>query len=205
MVDEYQDTNRPQYLLMQRLAGTASQPLRRRRSGPVDLQVARRRPAQHPRLRARLPGGEDRPARAQLPVDAGHSRRGVRRHLAEPQPQGEAALHRAARAARRSSTTAPATTWTKPSSSHAPRGRRCTRIRRTPSPFCIAPTRSRERLKTRCAASGTAYKIIGGVRFYERKEIKDVARVPAAASSIRTTTSACAASSTCRRAASARA
>ena len=38
---------------------------------------------------------------------------------------------------------------------------------------CIAPTRSRERLKTRCAAAGTAYKIIGGVRFYERKEIKD--------------------------------
>ena len=32
-----------------------SQPRRRRRSGPVDLQMARRRPAQHPRLRARLP------------------------------------------------------------------------------------------------------------------------------------------------------
>ena len=31
-----------------------SQPLRRRRSGSVDLQVARRGPAQHPRLRARL-------------------------------------------------------------------------------------------------------------------------------------------------------
>ena len=28
-------------------------------------------------------------------------------------------------------------------------------------------------MKTRCAASGIAYKIIGGVRFYERKEIKD--------------------------------
>ena len=54
MVDEYQDTNRPQYLLVQRLARPASQPLRRRRSRPVDLQVARRRPAQHPRLRARL-------------------------------------------------------------------------------------------------------------------------------------------------------
>ena len=31
------------------------QPRRRRRPRPVDLQVARRRPAQHPRLRARLP------------------------------------------------------------------------------------------------------------------------------------------------------
>ncbi len=34
---------------------SAPQPRRRRRSRPVDLQVARRRPAQHPRLRARLP------------------------------------------------------------------------------------------------------------------------------------------------------
>ena len=33
----------------------APQPLRRRRSRPVDLPLARRRPAQHPRLRARLP------------------------------------------------------------------------------------------------------------------------------------------------------
>ena len=52
LVDEYQDTNRPQYLLIQRLAEHPPQPVRRRRSRSVDLQVARRRPAQHPRLRA---------------------------------------------------------------------------------------------------------------------------------------------------------
>ena len=45
MVDEYQDTNRPQYLLIKRLAESPSQPRGGRRSGPVDLQVARRRPA----------------------------------------------------------------------------------------------------------------------------------------------------------------
>ena len=28
-------------------------------------------------------------------------------------------------------------------------------------------------MKTRCAAAASAYKIIGGVRFYERKEVKD--------------------------------
>ena len=61
MVDEYQDTNRPQYLLIQRLAVAPPQPLRRRRPGSVDLQVARRRPAQHPRLRARLSRSDDRP------------------------------------------------------------------------------------------------------------------------------------------------
>ena len=54
MVDEYQDTNRPQYLLIKQLVERAPQPVRRRRSRPVDLQVARRRPAQHPRLRERL-------------------------------------------------------------------------------------------------------------------------------------------------------
>ena len=40
--------------------------------------------------------------------------------------------------------------------------------------FSIGPTRSRARSKTRLRRSGTDYKIIGGVRFYERKEIKDI-------------------------------
>ncbi len=54
LVDEYQDTNRPQYLLDSSSRRGPSQPLRRRRSGSVHLQVARRGPAQHPRLRAGL-------------------------------------------------------------------------------------------------------------------------------------------------------
>ena len=54
MVDEYQDTNRPQYMLIKRLAEIAPQPRGRRRSRPVDLQVARRGSAEHPRLRDRL-------------------------------------------------------------------------------------------------------------------------------------------------------
>ena len=48
----------------------APQPGRRRRSRSVDLQVARRRPAQHHGLRDRLPRRADRPARAELPLDA---------------------------------------------------------------------------------------------------------------------------------------
>ena len=94
MVDEYQDTNRPQYLLIRRLAEVAPQPVRRRRSRSVDLQVARRRPAEHPRLRAGLPRGDDRQARAQLPLDADHPRRRVGGHQPEPQPQGQAPLDR---------------------------------------------------------------------------------------------------------------
>ena len=38
---------------------------------------------------------------------------------------------------------------------------------------CIERTRSRERIEDALRRSGTAYKIIGGVRFYERKEVKD--------------------------------
>ena len=55
-------------------------------------------------------------------------------------------------AARRSSTTAPATTSTRRSSSRARRERRCTTILKTRSRFCIAPTRSRARWKTRSGA-----------------------------------------------------
>ena len=69
LVDEYQDTNRPQYLLDQGADLGPPQRLRRRRRGPVDLRVPRRRDPQHPRLRARPPGRRGRQARAELPLD----------------------------------------------------------------------------------------------------------------------------------------
>jgi len=98
MVDEYQDTNRPQVPpdSPPRRERT-SQPLRRRRPGSVDLQVARRRSAQHPRLRAGLRRSHHRQARTQLPIDADHPRRRVGRHQPEPQPQGQAPLDRSQR------------------------------------------------------------------------------------------------------------
>ena len=40
-------------------------------------------------------------------------------------------------------------------------------------PCSTAPTPSRARSKTRCAREDLPYRIVGGVRFYERKEIKD--------------------------------
>ena len=55
LVDEYQDTNRVQYRMLQLLTGRAREPLRRRRRLAVDLRLPRRRGPQHPRLRARLP------------------------------------------------------------------------------------------------------------------------------------------------------
>ena len=95
MVDEYQDTNRPQYMLIKHLVGEPAQPRRRRRSGPVDLQVARRRPAQHPRLRARLPRSGDGAPRAQLSLDAEHPRCRLGGDCQQHRSQGEAPLDRA--------------------------------------------------------------------------------------------------------------
>ena len=56
LVDEFQDTNSVQYRLVRNLLAAHRQHHRRRRRGPVDLQVARRRHPQHPRLRARPRG-----------------------------------------------------------------------------------------------------------------------------------------------------
>ena len=52
MVDEYQDTNHAQFRLVSLLSAGAPQPGRRRRPGPVDLRVPRRRHPQHRRVRA---------------------------------------------------------------------------------------------------------------------------------------------------------
>ena len=70
LVDEYQDTNRAQYRLLQLLAGERRQPDGGRRRFSVGLRLPRRRHPQHPRVRARLPGREGRQARAELPLDA---------------------------------------------------------------------------------------------------------------------------------------
>ena len=73
----------------------------------------------------------------------------------------------------RSSTTAPATTSTKPSSSPA---RRATALHDDAENTVAILYRTNAQSRTLEDAlrrSGIAYKIIGGVRFYERKEIKD--------------------------------
>ena len=74
--------------------GAPPQPVRRRRRRPVDLLVARRGPAQHPRLRARLAGHRRRQARAELPLDPADPRRRPRGRLAQHRAQGQEALDR---------------------------------------------------------------------------------------------------------------
>ena len=69
LVDEYQDTNRVQYLIVKALAGAIGKSVRGRRRRSIDLSMARRRHPQHPRFRARLPGRANLQARAELSLD----------------------------------------------------------------------------------------------------------------------------------------
>ena len=175
MVDEYQDTNRPQYLLMRRLAEAHRNLCRGRRPRPVHLQVARRRPAQHHGLRARLPRRrvvrlEQNYRSTQVILDAASAVISQ-----QPQPQGEAALDRARRAATRSRYYRVDDELEEADVHRARRAQASVRDDRRHADGRALPHQRAvaRRSKTRCGARASRYRIIGGVRFYERKEVKD--------------------------------
>ncbi len=150
-----------------------SQPVRRRRSRPVDLPVARRRPAQHSRLRARLPRRARRPPRTELPVDAGHPRRRLGRDQSQPESQGQAPVDRPRRRRPDPVRARRATKSKRPISSRAPFGRRGRRTPRRMLAVLYRTNAQSRAIEDALMREGVAYRIIGGVRFYERKEIKD--------------------------------
>ena len=94
MVDEYQDTNRPQYLLIKRL----SEVYRNLAVvGDPDQSIYKWRGADLKNIldfEHDFPGSEDRQARTELPLDAGDPRRRDGGHQPEPEPQGQAAVDR---------------------------------------------------------------------------------------------------------------
>ena len=129
----------------------ARQPVRGRRSRPVDLQVARRRRQEHPRLRARLPRRRHGEARTQLPLDAGDPRRRVGGGESEPRPQGQGAVDRPGR--RRADCHLSRRRRARRGRLHRPDDPARLRRRRPipPPPSSIAPTPSRAPSKTACA------------------------------------------------------
>ena len=97
-----------------------------------------------------FPDAQHRQARAELPIDAGHSRRRVGGHQPQPQSQGQDALDRPAGRRAHPATSAPATRSKRPTSSRATiRETQRADSRRDGRPCSTAPTRSRARLKTR--------------------------------------------------------
>ena len=84
----------PSTCICRQLAAKHQQPGRGRRRRPEHLLLARRRPAQHPRLRGRLSRRQGREARAELPLDPDDPRRGARRRQPQRGPQGQEAVDR---------------------------------------------------------------------------------------------------------------
>ena len=173
MVDEYQDTNRPQYLLIKRLAE-----VHRNLAvvGDPDQSIYKWRGAD---LRNILDfehdfaEAHDRPARAELPLDPDHPRRGVGGDQPEPQPQGQAALDRSQGRRAHPSTTAATTSSRRPTSSSARSSRRAAEDVDAMVAVLYRTNAQSRAIEDALMREGVPYKIIGGVRFYERKEIKD--------------------------------
>ena len=175
LVDEYQDTNTVQNELVLLLAERAPQRLRRGRRRPVDLRVPRRRHAEHPRVRGGVPRRHGRRARAELPLDPDDPRRRQRGHRQQPRA-----------ASRRSCGPTGATATDRPLPRRR-RGRRgpVGRAARSPgsttaatcagatSPSSTGPTRRAGCSRSTSSGTGIPYKVVGGTRFYDRREVKD--------------------------------
>ena len=137
------------------------------------LRLPRRQRRQHGRLRARLQGRARDPPGAELPLARQHPRRRQRADRQQPQPPGQEPVdRRRRRASRCACSRASPTTRRRAGSS-----RRCSRWRATACAAAhrrcsTAPTRSRGWSSTRCSRRASPYRVYGGLRFFERAEIK---------------------------------
>ena len=172
----------------------ARRAVRGRRRGPVHLRVPWRHDPQHRGVRAGLPRRQGDPARAELPLHAEHPGRGQRRRLPQPGPGAEEPVVRRRRRA----------------ADHRLRGRqrarrgrvrgrggRPARRRRAQATAGQVAVFYRTNAQSRVfeevfIRAGLPYKVVGGVRFYERREVRDLLGLPAADRQPRTTRCRCA-------------
>ena len=191
-VDEYQDTNRAQYLWVRALAAAHRNLRGRRRRRPDHLLLARRGPAQHPRLRARLPRRDRGQARAELPLDAAHPRRRARGRVAQRGAQGQEAVdreparraHRALRGGQRGRggrvDRAPGRRrWSgRPGAARGSRRRADDddddpRTGRKDVAVMYRTNAQSRAIEEAFLRYGLRYQLVGGTRFYQRREVKD--------------------------------
>ena len=175
LVDEYQDTNRVQYRLLQLLTGEHGNLFVVGDESQSDLRLPRRRHPQHPRLRARLPGGGDGQARAELPLDRDDPRRRQRPDRPQPRPARQEPLDRRRPAASRC-------TIAELADEHEEARWIAGEIDRLVDEEGIGRddvaifyrTNAQSRvLEDTLVRFDVPYQVIGGTKFYERAEIRD--------------------------------
>ena len=147
----------------------------RRRARPQQhLPLSGRRHPQHPRVRGGVPRRHGDRARAELPLDPDHPRRRQRGHRQQPRAQAEGAVDRRRATARPSCATTPTTRATR-ASGWPTRSRTCTTAaHRWGDVAVFYRTNAQSRvIEEQLMRSGIPYKVIGGTRFYDRREVKD--------------------------------
>ena len=176
MVDEFQDTNIAQYKLAQAVGARASELLRRRRPRPVHLLLAQRRRAQHPELQGRLSPGPRYLAGAELPIHIAsilNAAKGLiesngqrldhdlftENPVGVPVQVGEAYDE------------------DQEAASVIAEIRRLTRQKGFKLGDCAVMYRVNAQsraLEEACLQQGVQYRLVGGTRFYDRREIRDL-------------------------------
>ncbi len=182
LVDEYQDTNRPQYELMKLLAGEHKNVCA---VGDEDQSIYSWRGADIRNIlefEKDFPNAHDRPPGAELPVDADYSGSGRRGGGQQPEAQGQKAVDRAPgrladrllRSARRRKRSAfycrqdsdVSCAEQNSSETEGPGEGHCAVLYRTNSQSRLVEEALRR--------YNISYTMVGGFSFYERAEIKDL-------------------------------
>ena len=175
MVDEYQDTNRAQYAITQLLAAKHRNIMVVGDDDQSIYSLARRRLAQHLGIRERLPRGQGGEAGAELPQRGQHPGRGQRRHRQQPAPQGEAPVHGLGRRGEDHRCIWPPTSATRAAGSPGRSTGAAAEGTSYNNMAVFYRTNAQSRmLEDMLLRAGVPYRIVGGTRFFDRAEIRDV-------------------------------